>query len=226
VAKAGRLAEILRAEGFVVHENATDLRPRLESLSDELREQVLDRYRALGGQAGLPQLLTHDLSMRPGTWDMRVEDDSADHRYVELDEERHFNHWRAVTLDAAVYDEQVRWVPVNAYRALCADRKDECLRAATAPIGNWWTAKSERQFGPPGPQGELEGLGSPRWRQRAMYDFMKDLGPLAGFPRVARISIWERLPGHEPLLVKDALGSRFLGNPGPALVRMIEKRWA
>lgn len=41
--------------------------------------------------------------------------------------------------------------------------------------------------------GELTGNGAPRWKQRAFYDFVKDLTPLLLDILVVRISIWDSL---------------------------------
>jgi hypothetical protein len=133
-------------------------------------------YQALGGIAKEPRI-------SPGTWDLQV-----DGVAVELDEERHFNRYRAVTLEADIY--QSLRLPHADYIGFCAEYETACLRAA-AWRGNWTTPASEREFGTAGPEGDLTGRGSPRWRQRAFYDFIKDLAPLCGDIQVARVAIWE-----------------------------------
>jgi hypothetical protein len=67
-------------------------------------------------------------------------------------------------------------------------------------------SSTEGHFGPSGPRGDLSGRGSSRWKQRALYDFMKDLtqlNPLA--PAVARIAIWDLLPGFDDVTVEHAV---------------------
>ncbi len=69
----------------------TDARPpapRLETLPSEMRADVLDLYRSLGGRLERPAL-------RPGAWDLAL----AGGDVVELDEELHFNQYRAQTLE-------------------------------------------------------------------------------------------------------------------------------
>jgi hypothetical protein len=48
-------------------------------------------------------------------------------------------------------------------------------------------------FGPPDTPGALDGTGSPRWRQRALYDGMKDVVALQSSTlRLCRLSVWDR----------------------------------
>ena len=65
--------------------------PRLESLSADAHESVINLYRALGGRSDVPRL-------RPGAWDLSFEDGLV----VELDEELHFNRYRGQTLAGAL----------------------------------------------------------------------------------------------------------------------------
>jgi len=58
----------------------------------------------------------------------------------------------------------------------------------------YWTNKSaEKQFGPAGPNGILEGDGAPRWKQRAFYDMVKDMASLVYGIALARISVWDKV---------------------------------
>lgn len=56
--------------------------------------------------------------------------------------------------------------------------------------------KRERMFG----QADLDGVigvhGAPRWKQRAMYDVVKDAAAAAGQVRLARVSIYDVVDGH------------------------------
>ena len=151
--------------------------PRLDDLSDEAKAQVVATYRALGGtEPARPP--------RPGAWDLAFEGGLV----VELDEELHFNRYRATTLEA-FWSENLPWH--DEYLDFCSRHESECLDA-----GKWgkrWTTPScESMFGPPGEPGELEGPGAPRWKQRALYDAMKDIAALtSGTVRLARLSVWD-----------------------------------
>ena len=140
---------------------------------------MLGVYRALGGVLDSPKL-------RPGAWDLAFEDDLV----VELDEELHFNRYRLLTLDVPWYSDQA-WAPEH--RELCVDHEGECLSA-----GKWgqrWTNDScIAMFGPGSPPGVLDGAGAPRWKQRALYDAMKDLVPLVNGLNVVRSppTTWSR----------------------------------
>jgi hypothetical protein len=80
------------------------------------------------------------------------------------------------------------------------------------------------QFGKASNPGDLNGNGSPRWRQRAFYDFVKDLTPLLLGISVVRISIWDNVKVNgESILIKNVL-RRVDCNAGQAIWELIEKR--
>lgn len=136
-------------------------------------------YRMVGGVLAQPP-------ERPGPWDLQL-DDLA----VELDEERHFNRYRAVTLDIIPYQRNGDFL-VGAYQSYCAARETECLQAAR--WGGYWTNRSaESQFGPADPPGILGNRGAPRWRQRAYYDALKDLASIGKLIRLSRVAIWDQV---------------------------------
>jgi hypothetical protein len=81
-----------------------------------------------------------------------------------------------------------------AYLGYSAIYEDECRRKASG--GKFWTsAPSQRMFGPAGPRGVLDGLGSPRWKQRAFYDAIRDATALNGGDRMARLSMYDEING-------------------------------
>lgn len=142
----------------------------------ELDETVRLVYARLGGAHEQPRIA-------PGPWDVQL-----DGVAIELDEENHFNRYRLATLGAHAY-ERITQVDRSEYRLWCASEESACLT-----YGRYWTNDScEREFGPPGRHGDLSGLGSPRWKQRAFYDFIKDLAPECLALSVARLSIYEDL---------------------------------
>ncbi|MCC7291326.1 MAG: hypothetical protein IT449_04585 [Phycisphaerales bacterium] len=178
----------------------------------ELKAEVHRVYRKLGG-------LLEAFPTRRGKWDLE-----CDGFVIELDEAQHFNRSRRTTLDSAIY-QALPLFPLNLWREYCADRERDCL--SKAGYGGWWTNSScERQFGPAGEKGDLDSGGSPRWKQRAFYDFLKDLHPLICGFEVVRISIYD--------IVAGSTGHRTVGqvlkvrdpsrDDGGALKRLIESR--
>ena len=154
--------------------------PRLESLPSLLRDDVVELYRALHGRSERPAL-------RPGAWDLAL----ASGAVVELDEELHFNRYRAVTLERP-WAARLPWR--EDYLAMCREHEQECLRAGS--WGKRWTNPScEAMFGPPGPAGDLA-AGAPRWKQRALYDAIKDAqAAVGGGPPLVRLSVHDSVGG-------------------------------
>lgn len=177
--RAAALLELLVATGRTPARGAPPA-PRLHSLDAESADAVLGLYRALGGTLEAPAL-------RPGPWDLVF----ADGLVVELDEELHFNRYRSVTLGAP-------WAPTNPwtvdYLQRCHEQETACLAAAT--WGKRWTNPScERLFGIADPPGVLGAAGAPRWKQRALYDAMKDAAAAVGAVRLARLATHDDLGG-------------------------------
>lgn len=177
--RAGALAALLTEVGFEVTP-ARPAPPRLDSLPSPLRDDVLNLYRSLGGQAAQPAL-------RPGAWDLALVSGPV----VELDEELHFNRYRALTLDRA-WSARLPWR--DDYLAMCHAHEQECVRAGS--WGKRWTNSScEAMFGPAGSAGDLD-AGAPRWKQRALYDAIKDAQAAAGGGRsFVRLCVHDRVGG-------------------------------
>ena len=170
-------------------------RPAIDDMPTALADEMLTVYRKLGGrnvaQGDPPRF-------RPDSWDLRIE-----RVLVELDEARHFNRYRAQTLAAPAY-ERLPAFPLVGYAEFCARYEGECL--AAAGYGGYWTnASAEKMFGPAGPPKELSGAGAPRWKQRAFYDFLKDLGPACGHGPMVRLAVWDEVPGCDGLTLGEAL---------------------
>ncbi|WP_456237912.1 DUF7255 family protein [Mycolicibacterium novocastrense] len=164
--------------GFTVATSAPPA-PRLEALGSRARERVAELFESLGGQTPMSRL-------RPGAWDLAFSGGLV----IELDEELHFNRYRAQSL-------QPQWATAlpwrDTYLDFCNDFEKEC-HAAGRWGKRWTTPSCEAMFGPPSPPGVLDGLGSPRWKQRALYDAVKDIAALqAQTPRLCRLSIWDRV---------------------------------
>lgn len=127
--------------------------------------------------------------LRPGAWDLAL----AGGLVIELDEELHFNPYRARTL-AEPWARNLPWR--DAYLLMCEQHEDHCLRAGS--WGKRWTNEScERMFGPAAPAAHLEVVGgAPRWKQRALYDAVKDaVATVAGDPQVVWLAVHDEIGG-------------------------------
>lgn len=55
-----------------------------------------------------------------------------------------------------------------------------------------------------GPAGDLRGDGAPRWKQRALYDAIKDTAPATELDvRLARVSVYDHVHGAQLGLVLE-----------------------
>lgn len=135
--------------------------------------------------------------LRPGRWDLAFEG-----LVVELDEELHFNRYRRRTL-AEPWTDDLPWKAV--YEELCALHELRCV-AGGAWGGRWTTSSCERHFGPADPPKVFAIGGAPRWKQRALYDAVKDAAALSpGGPRLARLATHDIIEG---AMLEDVLAGR------------------
>lgn len=110
---------------------------------------------------------------------------------IELDEERHFNRYRLLTLKSNFYSNHESFI-VDDYIDFCTKYENCCLASANWKK-NWTTDSSEIQFGSSNIEGCLQDPGSARWKQRAFYDFLRDVScKLINVPLI-RVSIWEQV---------------------------------
>jgi len=182
--------------------------PELRRLPSDQADWIMELFRLLGGTASTPRL-------RPGPWDLAFEGGLV----VELDEELHFNRYRRLTLDRE-WTKPLPWR--EDYLSYSDQFENECLRAAT--WGSRWTNPScESLFGPPGRAGDLASMGAPRWKQRALYDAMKDAAVLTGAGmRLARLATVDVVADAK---LGDVLEGRAIIELG-ALGRFLERRSA
>jgi hypothetical protein len=162
-------------------------------------------WRELGGFLPMPV-------WRPGAWDLVF----AGPLVVELDEELHFNRYRALTLEAS-WARDLPWTP--SYRSYCLEYEDRCLEAGS--WGKRWTNASCARMFSGGPAGQLEGDGAPRWKQRAFYDALKDTG--AGNEigvAIARVAIYDAVDG---AVLEDVLERRAAAEPS-AVLALVEQQ--
>ncbi len=154
--------------------------PRVDDVARSNHKHEIERvYRALRGK-----LTSIPLNLR--AWDIEFEGIA-----VELDEYLHFNRYRAITLESASYKELTHF-PLNNYCRFCKEREERCLRAG-GYVGKWSNEGSEAQFGDASSPKDLSGNGAPRWKQRAFYDFIKDLSPLLIDVPVVRVAVWDTI---------------------------------
>ena len=201
--RAAALVNLLEAAGL---RRITPRKPpRLTDLPGDVAAGIRELYRSLGGSHENPVL-------RPGAWDLDFTS-----VVVELDEELHFNRYRAATLNGP-WSQPLPWTAT--YRDLCQDREPECLRAAQ--WGRRWTsASTARMFGAGAPPGELDSPGgAPRWKQRALYDALKDAFASSTRLPVARLSVWDTVSGQ---LLGDVLEGRAAAEPD-AVHALLESR--
>ncbi len=130
-------------------------------LSIEAQEEMLKVYQSLGGILNIPPT-------KFGAWDI-----ITNNFIVELDEEQHFNRYRAKTLQSSIY-EKCKLFSAENYIQYCQNHEQACLKKAS--YGKYWTNPStEKQFGIAGLKGDFSQNGSTRWKQRAFYDYCRDI---------------------------------------------------
>jgi hypothetical protein len=173
--KQDRLSRHFQNLGITLRPKSVKLPTSVDAQTSLYASDILETYRALGGVQ--PQF-----SVRVGGWDVEIEGFG-----VELDEQLHFNSYRAITLESPLH-EKLPLFPLGTYRVFCDTHRGDCLKAGSYG-GKWSNPSCEKQFGPAAPPGNLSGNGAPRWKQRAFYDFVKDLSPLLMDTKVARLSI-------------------------------------
>lgn len=149
-------------------------RPRMTDLPSAAQDEILHVYRCLGGVLDFPVLA-------PGDWDFAF----ADGLLVELDEDLHFNRYRALTLDLP-WSPELPWT--TAYRRQCLDGEEMCWKAGRLG-GKWTSASTVKMFGSGNAPGVLASGGSPRWKQRALYDAVKDAFSVHNDQRLVRMSV-------------------------------------
>lgn len=166
-------------------------------LNSDFAENIYAVYSQLNGQLDEPPT-------RFGSWDVPLRD-----FIVELDEERHFNRYRLLTLNSDFYKDNTVPFSLEKYKAFCSQFENQCLKAA-AWGKNWKNASTEKQFGISEEKGVLEGNGSSRWKQRAFYDFLKDIASKIMDVPVVRLSIYEEINGNRiDSLIRNQEGNRL-----------------
>lgn len=120
-----------------------------------------------------------------GDWDLA--DDKG--MYLEFDEDAHFHRYRGQTLKLP-WSAQLPWTAD--YQRYCVD-----FESKARVFGGFWTGgAAERQFGPAAARRNFTGNGGPRWKQRALYDAVRDAVALhtEGLGLI-RVSIYDKIDG-------------------------------
>lgn len=183
--------------------------PRLSDLAADLTERIKDELEALGGDREAA------VRLRPGSWDLAFDRGLL----VELDEELHFNRYRSHTLRAP-WARTLPWT--GPYLDHCDAEEERCL--AAAKWGQRWTNPScERMFGAASQPGDFETGGAPRWKQRALYDAMKDaFAKSQSEYRLARVSVHDIVDG---ITLEQVLRTPT-AQSGEAVARLVASRVA
>lgn len=187
---------------YRLYGRGSHVKPSLDQIRDsDIFDEVCNVYKDLGGVLDIPPV-------NPGKWDIDMEN-----FIIELDEENHFNRYRLKTLNSSIYENYTNFNVEN-YRKYCISYDKKCPTSQK----RWSNPSSDKQFGESGLNGDFSGNGPSRWKQRAFYDFIKDVySIITGIP-VIRISIYEQikystikqlLDNEDSIKVKEYLKTRI-----------------
>ena len=175
-------------------------------LQSTFNEKVfLQTYESLGGRGKFPELKFNVSFMEFGRF------------CVLLDEQIHFNRYRAKTLRSVFY-ENISSFPLMKYRSYSRKYEVECLKTGTSKPA-WTNEEAERHFGPSQDNGDLGLAGSSGWKLTAFQDFAIDLIARQRKMRLLRISVWDDLLIHKKLMKLNEL----LISPGNTETELILK---
>ena len=181
------LCKILNAE------KGERIRVTEESLKNINQIKII--YNELGG-------CSDKIPLRIGNFDIKIENN----KYLELDEQLHFNRYRLITLDSNCYS-KCNFFDIDFYKQLCKQHENDCLSSGGYG-GKWKNNSTEKLFKKSAPFKDLTGNGSSRWKQRAFYDFVKDVFALENNLMLRRVSIWETIS--DGILIKDILDKELI----------------
>lgn len=178
-------------------ERRGERRARSQELPEPVRRSLVDTYRELGG-------IRDDQEFTTGRWDVVCRGGLT----FEFDEDLHFNEYRATTLRSE-WSAKLPWT--TPYLAFSGDHRELCLRAGGYG-GKWANASTEKMFGSSDPVRTFSRNGSSRWKQRALYDAVKDAYALyVDGASLVRISIHDQLNGKS---INATLNAGKLLDPG------------
>lgn len=154
---------------------------RTHDLPEPVRAEVAASYRGLGGVLDIQDF-------KSGKWDIVCKSGLT----IEVDEELHFNEYRAMTLHRS-WSHQLPWR--ESYLAFSDRFRETCFRAGGYG-GKWQNPSTDNMFGGSDPAKTFTNLGSSRWKQRALYDSVKDAyATYTKGASLVRISIHDEIDG-------------------------------
>lgn len=150
---------------------------------DELKassyyDEIVNVYHRLGG------ILT-TIPSRVGEYDI-----DTPNFIIELDEENHFNRYRLSTLQSDIYNDNHN-LDVELYKGYCKSYENKCCTHSKYASSD----STNKQFGKSVVDGDLKDVNRTRWKQRAFYDYIKDITSLVIGVPIIRISIYEVYKG-------------------------------
>lgn len=179
---------------------------RTHDLPATVRAEMVNLYRELGGVLDIQDF-------KSGKWDIVCKGGLT----FEVDEDLHFNEYRAATFRPS-WTSQLPWR--ESYLAYSARFREKCLSAGGYG-GKWQNPSTDKMFGGSDPTKTFTNLGSSRWKQRALYDTVKDAYAIFTMgTSLVRISIHDEIDG---VNVGLALNKGHQLNPD-GLRALIEKR--
>lgn len=182
--------------GVGSHSRLSDAELQVSGYYDE----IIAVYRRLGGI--LPKA-----PVNVGSYDIDTPD-----FIIELDEENHFNRYRLSTLDSYIYTHNGN-ICLESYKKFCKSFEGRCLTYGKYAKND----STEKQFGSSPVDAELSTVNRTRWKQRAFYDFIKDITSLVCDVPVLRISIYDVYKGY-------TVESLLNGRNEKLLIELIEQR--
>ncbi len=176
----------------------------------------LETYELLGGREAFPEI-KFNVPFMPACRRGR----EFGRFCILLDEQLHFNRYRAKTLRSSFY-ENLSSFPLMKYRSYSRKYEVECLKAGTSNP-SWTNDEAERHFGPSQNNGDLGLSGSSGWKMIAFKDFAIDLIARQRKIRLLRISVWDDLMVDRQLKKLNEL----LMSPGKAtdlILKIVERK--
>lgn len=152
--------------------------PNLKELDDNRMTEIKSVYKELGGTLS-------EVPFNFRGYDIMLRD-----FIVELDEQEHFNRYRLKTLESFIYNDFHNF-DVNEYKIFCNEYEHKCRKYG----GFFKNDSTKLQFTNQCSYCNFEDLGASRWKQRAFYDFIKDIYSITAKIPIIRISIYERYNG-------------------------------